>query len=82
MKLFINIKLLVVVILLLSNLKSQAEGKGLNIPELMIIHAATHKGTRAWHYGRLRRRMRKITHVEFVAAEKKESKIKKEAKND
>ena len=65
---------------LLSDLKSQAQGKGLDVPELIIIHAATHKGTRSWHSGRLRRRVRKITHVEFVAAEKKKVEDKKEVK--
>jgi large subunit ribosomal protein L22 len=59
-------------ILLLNLLKSNAKDKGLDEDSLSIIHSAAHAGPNLMHYGRQRRRLRKICHVELIAQEKKE----------
>ena len=65
---------------LLELLKANAKDKGLDAEKLIIIHAATQSGPKMWHYGRLRRRRRKVSHFELVAQESKPSKEK--IKND
>lgn len=51
---------------LLNSLKNNALSKGMNAKNLIIIHAAAHKGTRLFHPGG---RERKNTHFELVARE-------------
>jgi large subunit ribosomal protein L22 len=64
---------------LLSNLKSQATGKGLDVTKLTIIHAAAQKGQKLWHYGR-RHRARKNTNFEIVAKEVEKKKTEEKKK--
>jgi len=64
------------VLSLLSNLKSQATGKGFDVTKLTIIHAAAQKGQKLWHYGR-RHRVRKNTNFEIVAKEVEKKKTEK-----
>ena len=53
------------------------QNQGLSTADLVIVHAAAHKASRPWHYGRQRRRKMKRSHVEIVLAEKKEKSGKK-----
>lgn len=73
------------IIKLLESLKSNAENKALDADSLVVVHAACHQIPTAWHYGRQRRRHRKLAHFEVVGAEaeQKEKKYgKKEAKEE
>ena len=65
---------------LLDSVESNAQYKGLNAENLVISHLCVHKGANQWHYGRLRRRKVKVTHVEIIVqeAEKKQEKPKKQ----
>ncbi len=65
------------VINLLESLKANAKDKGLDEKSLSIIHAAAHPGPNLWHYGRHRRRLRKVCHAEIVAQEAKKEVKKK-----
>ena len=68
------------IVKLLESLKANAENKALDGDAIKIVHASCQHGTRAWHYGRRRRRRRKLAHFELVGveAEEKEKKYKKE----
>jgi large subunit ribosomal protein L22 len=66
------------IIHLLNLLQANAKDKGLDEKSLIIIHAAAQNGPNLMHYGRLRRRMRKITHIELAAEEIKAKKKSQE----
>ena len=69
---------------LLETVEANAQFKGLNTSNLLIIHICAHKAANQWHYGRQRRRKMKRTNVEVVVkerAEKKEVKKKTESKS-
>jgi len=68
------------IIKLLSLLQANAKDKGLDENSLIIIHAAAHDGPNLMHYGRLRRRMRKVCHVELAAKEDKKKKTEEKKK--
>ena len=64
---------------LLNSAKSNAVFKGLNIDNLVIVHAAASQAPQAWHHGRQRRQRVKKCHVELVLEEVKtvkEAKLK------
>ena len=65
------------IISLLNLIKANAKDKGLDEKSLMIIHAAAQSGPNLWHYGRQRRRLRKVCHAEIVAQESKKKKEEK-----
>src|SRR3989338_5312982 len=66
---------------LLESVEANAQFKGLNTSNLVIIHLSAHKAAKSWHYGRFSRRKMKRTHVEICVEEKKaEGKKQKETK--
>lgn len=68
---------------LLESVEANAQFKGLNTSNLVIVHLSAHKAAKAWHYGRLSRRRMKRTNVEVCVEEKTkkaEDKKQKEAK--
>jgi len=65
------------VIKLIESLKANAEQKALDADAVKIIHASCQHGTLAWHYGRKRRRRRKLAHFELVGVEVEEAEEKK-----
>jgi len=56
---------------LIESVEANAQSKGLNSSNLVIVHTCSHLGTRQWRYGRQRRRMMKRTHAEVVVEEQK-----------
>jgi large subunit ribosomal protein L22 len=54
---------------LLNTAEANAEDKGLDSKNLMIIEAKANKGTQQWHQGRQRRRRMKNTHLSIKVAE-------------
>jgi len=64
---------------LLDVVEANAQFKGLNTSNLMIVHVCAHKAASQWHYGRQRRRKMKRTTVEVVVKEGAEKEKKKEA---
>lgn len=73
------------IILLLKNLKGQAQDKGLDTNKVFVIHAAMQKGQKLRHYGRKMGTVRKNTNFELVGKEmeiavKKPEQKKTEAK--
>ncbi len=64
---------------LVESAEANAQFKGLNTSNLVIITAIANKAAKQWHYGRKRRRKMKRTHIEIIVAEGKDEK-KKEAK--
>lgn len=67
------------IIKLLNLLQANAKDKGLDDESLQVIHAAAHPGPNLMHYGRHRRRFRKVCHVELAAKEVKKTKPKEES---
>ena len=65
------------IIKLIESLKANAEQKALDSDAIKIIHASCQHGTLAWHYGRKRRRRRKLAHFELVGVEVEEQEEKK-----
>ena len=63
---------------LIEDVEANAQFKGLNTSNLIIIHISAHKGGKAWHYGRKSRRKMKRTNVEIFV---EESTVKTEDKN-
>ncbi len=59
---------------LLKQIKANAQDKGLNEDNLVVIHAAAQKASKVWRYGRKRGRTRKLAHLEMIATEIKEKK--------
>jgi len=70
-----------IIIKLLESLKANAENKALDADNLMIVYAACQHAPKAWHYGRQRRRQRKLAHFELIGAET-EAKEKKYGKKE
>lgn len=62
---------------LVESVEANAQFKGLNTANLVIIHIVAQRAARAWHYGRHRGRKMKRTTVEIVVQEKA-PKVKKE----
>lgn len=54
---------------LIGSLESNAQIKGLNSDNLVLIHACVHRASRPMHYGRKRRSQMKRTHVELIVQE-------------
>jgi len=65
---------------LIESLKANAEQKALDVDAIKIVHASCQHGTLAWHYGRKRRRRRKLAHFELVGIEVEEEEEKKYGK--
>ena len=61
---------------LLESVEANAQFKGLNTSNLIIVHMSAHKAAKAWHYGRFSRRKMKRTNVEICVEEK--TRVKKE----
>lgn len=57
-------------ITLIESAEANAQNKGLAAANLCIVHAMANNAGNSWHYGRQRRRRRKISHVELIVAEK------------
>jgi large subunit ribosomal protein L22 len=56
--------------------ESNAQNKGLNTKDLVIVHISAHKAARPWHMGRQRRRKTKRSHIQVVVKEVKEKQKK------
>ena len=54
---------------LIEDVEANAQFKGLNTSNLVIIHVSAHKGGKAWHYRRKSRRKMKRTNVEIFVEE-------------
>ena len=54
--------------------EANAQFKGLNTSNLIINHLSAHKAGNVWHYGRVRRRKMKRTHIEIIVEEGKSEK--------
>jgi len=67
------------IILLLKNLKGQAQDKGLDTNKIFLVHAAMQRGAKLRHYGRKGGLVRKNTNFELVAREM-ETAVKEEKK--
>lgn len=63
---------------LIESAEANAQFKGLNTSNLVIIHASAHKAGKAWHFGRKQRRKMKRTNLELVVEEKIPKENKKE----
>ena len=71
------------IVKLLESIEANAQFKGLNTSDLMIINISVNKAQKTWHYGRKRRRKAKRTNIELVVEEKKkEDKVVKGEKTD
>ena len=71
------------ILYLIENAEANAQQKGLNTGNLVLVHLCAQKATTPNHFGRFRGRKMKRSHVEIVVAEKaaaKESKEKKQKK--
>ena len=55
---------------LIEDAEANAQFKGLNTSNLVIIHMSAHKAGKAWHYGRQSRRRMKRTNIEIIVEEK------------
>ena len=58
---------------LIESAEANAQFKGLNTSNLLIVHVSAHKAGKAWHFGRKTRRKMKRTNIELVVEEKKET---------
>ena len=70
---------------LIEGVEANAQFKGLNTSNLVILHASAHKAGKSWHFGRQSRRRMKRTNVEIVVEErskKTENKKGQKQKND
>lgn len=65
---------------LLEGVEANAQFKGLNTSNLIIKHLCAQQSSKAWHYGRKRRRQMKRTNIEIIVQEKakKQAPAKKE----
>ncbi|MEK6943146.1 MAG: 50S ribosomal protein L22 [Nanoarchaeota archaeon] len=57
--------------------EANAQFKGLNTSNLVVVHATSNKGGRSMHFGRKSRRVMKRTNIEIVLEETKEKKEEK-----
>ncbi len=62
---------------LVEGVEANAQFKGLNTNNLVIIHIKADKSSKTWHFGRKRRRQMKRTSLELVVEEKKAPEEKK-----
>jgi len=62
---------------LLESAETNAQFKGMNTGNLIIVHINAHKASSPWHFGRQRRRKMKRAHVELIVKEGAKEKIKK-----
>ncbi|MDO8480645.1 MAG: 50S ribosomal protein L22 [Nanoarchaeota archaeon] len=67
---------------LLESAEANAQFKGLNTGNLVVLHIAAQDGGNSWRYGRRRRIKAKRCHVEVVLAEGKSDDKGKAKKND
>jgi len=51
--------------------EANAKNKGLNVPDLRLVHIATMTAPKSWHYGRKKRSVAKAAHLEVVLEEVK-----------
>lgn len=67
------------ILALLESAESNAQFKGLNTGNLVVMHTCAQRGPTTWHYGRHKRREAKRAHVEIVVEEKRDAaeKVKK-----
>ena len=71
------------ILALIESVEANAKFKGLNEDALIIKHISAQKGPVVWHYGRLRRRKQKNTHIEIIVQEaEKKAKEDKTAKKE
>ena len=67
------------------NAEANAQFKGLNVNNLIIVHAISKQASRPFHYGRQRGRKMKRAHIEIVVqemeAKKKERKLQEKSRN-
>ena len=68
------------IIKLLESAEANAQFKGLNTSDLMIINISANKASKTWHYGRKRRRKAKRTSIEIVVEERKKQQKNEEKK--
>ena len=71
------IKTCQVILKLLKSAESNAQFKGLSTANLVVSHIAAQRGPTSWHFGRLRRRKSKRSHIEVILSEVKETAPKK-----
>ncbi len=71
------------ILIVLNSVKKNAENKGMNANDLIINYMVASKGPTQWHYGRMKRRRMKSTHLEVRVTEKNlsEKSIKKKDDN-
>jgi len=69
------------ILLLLNQVETNAQDKGLNTDDLVITNIKADKGSRIWHRGRQGRQRMKRTHIEVIVKER-EQKEKKEVKKE
>jgi large subunit ribosomal protein L22 len=60
--------------------EANAQFKGLNTSNLVLVHATSNKAGRSMHYGRKSRRVMKRTNIEIVLEEKKAKQEEKDKK--
>ena len=65
---------------MIESAEANAQFKGLNTSNLIIVHASAHLAGKAWHYGRQSRRKMKRTNLEIVVEERKAESKDKEKK--
>ena len=69
------------ILTILESAEANAQFKGLNTSNLVIVHLSAHNAGKVWHNGRQSRRKMKRTHIEVVLQESKsKDKAKKESK--
>lgn len=59
---------------LIESAEANAQFKGINTSNLVILHISAHKAGKAWHFGRKTRRKMKRTNIEIVVGENSENK--------
>jgi large subunit ribosomal protein L22 len=74
------VKTVTEILTILESAEKNAQFKGLNTSNLVIVHISSHNAGKSFRYGRQSRRKAKRTHVEIVLQEKSQSKPAKESK--
>jgi len=64
-------------LVLLNSVEANAQNKGLDVSSLYISEVKANKASTPWHYGRLRGRKMKRTHVDIKVEERKSKKVPK-----
>ncbi len=65
---------------LVENVEANAQFKGLNVSNLVVIHAIAKNASRPFHFGRQRGRKMRRAHIEIVIEEQEAKKSAKEVK--